>query len=198
LEREYGGAASSDLMNSSSSAWVTWLTQNTISCDHDRGELSSGPIEESDAVGKLANKAQCAIGDRIRHARVGDGLRQYQIAERAGFSRCAVTAWELGQGISREKLVLFAQIVGVSAEWLITGERALETRRVRAAEFDPDQLEMLMAAAFELLGKPQGQAQELSKAILKAAERPQAGDRENPDRDLMRRLVQFLIRMYAP
>jgi hypothetical protein len=57
---------------------------------------------------------------------------------------------------------------------------------------------MLMAAAFEPLGKPQGQAQELSKAILKAAERPQAGDRENPDRDLMRRLVQFLIRMYAP
>jgi hypothetical protein len=91
---------------------------------------------------------------------------------------------------------MFAQIVGFSAEWLITGERALETRRVGVAEFDPNQLEMLMA--FDLLGKPQGQAQEPSKAILKAVERPQAGDLEIPDRDLMRRLVLFLIRMYAP
>jgi hypothetical protein len=48
------------------------------------------------------------------------------------------------------------------------------------AEFDPDEPELLMVAAFEVLGKPQGQAQELSKAILKAAERPQAGDREIP------------------
>jgi hypothetical protein len=43
---------------------------------------------------------------------------------------------------------------------------------VPTAEFDPDQLERLMVAAFELLGKPQGQARELSRAILKAAERP--------------------------
>ena len=46
------------------------------------------------------------------------------------------------------------------------------------AEFDPDQLERLMVAAFELLGKPEGQARELSRAILKAAERPQSDDPE--------------------
>lgn len=161
---------------------------NSIACDREEGELSSGPVA---VAGKQA------IGERIRRARLKAGLRQYQIAERTGVSRSAVSAWELGQGISSEKLVLFAQIVGVSAEWLITGEQALETRRARAAEFDPDQLEILIATAFELLGKPQSQAQELSKAILKAAERPQSDDQEPPDHALTRRLAEFLVRMYV-
>jgi len=43
--------------------------------------------------------------------------------------------------------------------------------RVPTTEFDPDQLERLMVAAFELLGKRRGEAQELARAILKAAER---------------------------
>jgi hypothetical protein len=44
--------------------------------------------------------------------------------------------------------------------------------RMRTAEFDPDQLELFMVAAFELLGKPQGEAQEFARSILRAAERP--------------------------
>jgi hypothetical protein len=59
----------------------------------------------------------------------------------------------------------------------------------RMAEFDPDQLESFMVASFELLGKPQAEAQELARAILKAAERPQSGDPGPPDRDPPRRLV---------
>jgi LDH2 family malate/lactate/ureidoglycolate dehydrogenase len=61
---------------------------------------------------------------------------------------------------------------------LITGGKFLGDR---VAEFDADQLETLMVAAFELLGKPEDQAQELARSILRAAERPQSGD---PDRDL--------------
>jgi hypothetical protein len=68
----------------------------------------------------------------------------------------------------------------VSAEWPITGEKSLEDR-VRMAEFDSDQLESLMAAAFELLGKAEADARELARAILKAAERPQSGDPGPPD-----------------
>jgi LDH2 family malate/lactate/ureidoglycolate dehydrogenase len=59
---------------------------------------------------------------------------------------------------------------------------------VRTAEFDADHLERLMVAAFELLGKPEVEAQELAKAILKAAEWPQSGDQRPPDRDPTRRL----------
>ena len=61
-------------------------------------------------------------------------------------------------------------------------------RGTRMAEFDPNHLESLMVAAFELLGKPEAQAQEIARAILKAAERPQSGDPGSPDRDRTRRL----------
>jgi LDH2 family malate/lactate/ureidoglycolate dehydrogenase len=61
--------------------------------------------------------------------------------------------------------------------------------RVRRAEFDPDQLESLMVTAFELLGKPEAQAQELARSILGAAERPHSGDPGPPDRDPTRNRV---------
>jgi LDH2 family malate/lactate/ureidoglycolate dehydrogenase len=52
-------------------------------------------------------------------------------------------------------------------------------------EYDSDQLKSLMVEAFELLGKPPGEARELARAILKAAERPQSvhlGPRDRPQR----------------
>jgi hypothetical protein len=58
--------------------------------------------------------------------------------------------------------------------------------RVLMAEFDPDQLQSLMVAAFALLGKPEAEAWELARAILKAAERPHSDDRGPPRRDLTR------------
>jgi hypothetical protein len=64
----------------------------------------------------------------------------------------------------------------------ITGGKFLEGR-VRTAEFDRDQLERLMVAAFELLGKPEGQAQEFARSILRAAEQPQSGHQGSPDQD---------------
>ena len=57
--------------------------------------------------------------------------------------------------------------------------------RVSKAEFDPHLLERFMVAAFELLGKPETQARELAKAILKAAERPPVDDQESSIRDRM-------------
>jgi hypothetical protein len=70
----------------------------------------------------------------------------------------------------------------------ITGEKSLEDR-MPTAEFDPDQLERLMVAAFELLGKRRAEVQELARAILKAAERPQSGDPTPQDPDPTRHLV---------
>jgi hypothetical protein len=58
------------------------------------------------------------------------------------------------------------------------GVEGLAAPSRRSAKYDPVQLEDLMAAAFELLGKREAQAQELSKAILKAAERPQSDGQE--------------------
>jgi hypothetical protein len=68
---------------------------------------------------------------------------------------------------------------------LITREMTLEDGMSKA-EFDSDQLESFMVAAFELLGKPETQAQELAKAILKAAEWRPVDDQESSDRGQMR------------
>jgi LDH2 family malate/lactate/ureidoglycolate dehydrogenase len=54
---------------------------------------------------------------------------------------------------------------------------------MRTAAFDPDQLERLMASAFELLGRPEGQAQELARSILRAGQLPQSGDQAPQDHD---------------
>jgi hypothetical protein len=62
---------------------------------------------------------------------------------------------------------------------LITGGKVWEDR---VAEFDPAHLERLMVAAFEMLGKLEEEAQELARAILKAAERLQSDDPGPPDR----------------
>jgi transcriptional regulator with XRE-family HTH domain len=153
--------------------------------------------------GRIAD-ANKATGQRIRLARKWAGLNQDEVATRMGLSRASVSNWELGQGIKRENLVGFAQVAGVSAEWLLTGEPTLAPKGEKASdpatalEIDVAQLERLTAAAFELLGKPLGQSQELAKAILKASVRPRSGAREPQDDALTKRLAQFLIQMYAP
>ena len=143
-------------------------------------------------------------GERIRFARKWAGLNQGEVATRMGLSRGSVSNWEVGQGIKRENLVSFAQITGVSAEWLMTGEPSLAPKGEETSDqgsalaIDVAQLERLIAAAFESLGKPAGESQELAKAILKAAVYPPSGAQEPHDEALTKRLAQFLIRLYAP
>jgi transcriptional regulator with XRE-family HTH domain len=150
-----------------------------------------------------ANKG---TGERIRLARKWAGLNQDEVATHMGLSRASVSNWELGQGIKRGNLLSFAQIAGVSAEWLMTGEPNLAPKGERASDqasasaltINVAQLESLIAAAFELLGKPAVQSEELAKAILKAALFPPSSAQEPHDEALTKRLAQFLIRMYAP
>jgi transcriptional regulator with XRE-family HTH domain len=164
------------------------------SYDNDTGR--SGRIRD-------ANKG---TGERIRLARKWAGLNQDEVATRMGLSRASVSNWELGQGIKRGNLLSFAQIAGVSAEWLMTGEPNLAPKGERASDqasasalaIDVVQLERLIAAAFELLGKPALQSEELAKAILKAAVFPQSSAQEPHNEALTKRLAQFLIQMYAP
>jgi transcriptional regulator with XRE-family HTH domain len=165
--------------------------------------LASGQSDDSAIGGDLPRKVEDAvdakrgIGERIKQARFEAGLQQFEVAKRCGVSRSAVSAWELGQGIRSQKLVEYARVVGVSAEWLITGERIAARERLSTADLDPTQLQRLIAASFQLLGRTPGQAEEWSKAILKASERPQGADQEVHEPTLTRRLAQFLMRMYG-
>jgi transcriptional regulator with XRE-family HTH domain len=150
-----------------------------------------------------ANKG---TGERIRLARKSAGLNQDEVATRMGLSRASISNWELGQGIKRGNLLSFARIANVSAEWLMTGEPNLAPKGERASDQDPSsalaidvvQLEGLIAAAFEFLGKSALQSEELAKAILKAAMSSRSDAQEQHDEALTKRLAQVLIRMYAP
>jgi hypothetical protein len=75
---------------------------------------------------------------------------------------------------------LRATRAAVNGPGWINSEKSLEDP---VAEFDPAHLERLMVAAFEMLGKLEEEAQELARAILKAAERLQSGDPEDQDPD---------------
>jgi transcriptional regulator with XRE-family HTH domain len=159
---------------------------------------------DPDRSGRVRD-ANKGTGERIRFARKWAGLNQDEVATRMGLSRASVSNWELGQGIKRGNLLSFARIAGVSAEWLMTGEPNLAPKGEKAPDqasasaltIDVAQLERLIAAAFELLGKPAVQSEELAKAILKAAVVPQSGAQEPHDEALTKRLAQFVIRMYA-
>jgi transcriptional regulator with XRE-family HTH domain len=165
--------------------------------------LASALSDDSTGGGDLPRKVEDArdskgaIGQRIKQARLQAGLQQFEVAQRCGVSRAAVSNWENGQGIRSQKLIEFARVVGVPAEWLITGARTAASDRASPADLDPIQLQRLIASSFQLLGKTQGQAEEWSKAILKASERPQGADQEAHEPTLTQRLAQFLMRMYA-
>jgi transcriptional regulator with XRE-family HTH domain len=165
--------------------------------------LSSGQVYDSGSGANLLQKvedvvdAKRGMGERIKLARLQAGLQQVEVAKRCGVSRAAVSNWEHGQGIRSQKLIEYARVVRVPAEWLITGGQIAARERTSTTDLDPIQLQRLIAASFQLLGRTPGQAEEWSKAILKASERPQGEDQEAHEPALTQRLAQFLMRMYA-
>jgi transcriptional regulator with XRE-family HTH domain len=179
------------------------MIASTIPFSHGKVLISYSESYDSDSGGDLPRKvedvvdAKRGIGERIKQARLQAGLQQFEVAKRCGVSRAAVSNWERGQGIRSQKLIEYARVAGVPAEWLITGERIAASERTSTTDLDPIQLQRLIAASFQLLGKTQGQAEEWSKAILKASERPQGADQEAHEPTLTQRLAQFLMRMYG-
>jgi transcriptional regulator with XRE-family HTH domain len=172
-------------------------------CSDSQALIATGQSNDSGSGVDLPRKVEDAvdakrgIGERIKQARLQAGLQQFEVAKRCGVSRAAVSNWECGQGIRSQKLIEYARVVRVPAEWLITGERTAATERTATADLDLVQLQRLIASSFQLLGRTPGQAEEWSKAILKASERPQGAVPEAHEQTLTQRLAQFLMRMYG-
>ena len=79
-----------------------------------------------------------AIAARLRSAREAAGLSQGQVARKMELHRPAISEIEAGRRrVSAEELVVFAELYGVSVEW-ISGAQSLEP--------DPAEDRMLMAA----------------------------------------------------
>lgn len=67
------------------------------------------------------------IGARIRQARERSGLSQTALAHKLGITRSACSQWEADDGTAprRERLEQLAQLLGVSFEWLATGNAVM-------------------------------------------------------------------------
>lgn len=67
---------------------------------------------------------QWTLGDRLRKARVHNGLDQSEMARKLGVAQTAVAKWEADQRRPRDLLAVvdhWAEITGVPREWLMFG-----------------------------------------------------------------------------
>jgi len=64
---------------------------------------------------------KAAMGRRIRQIRLGEGLRQWELAKRLGTTQSAVHKYEHGVVPEPRRLMELARIGGTSVEWVLTG-----------------------------------------------------------------------------
>ncbi len=82
-----------------------------------------------------------AVGDRLRRLREWRNLRQPDLAERAGLSRCTVYRAELGtSALTADQAHLFARVLNVPVEWLFADDW---TRADDPADVPQPQMQLL-------------------------------------------------------
>jgi transcriptional regulator with XRE-family HTH domain len=64
-----------------------------------------------------------AFGERLRAARTRAGLKQSELAERAGIGKRALENYESGARIPRTAVPELARVLEVEPDWLLYGER---------------------------------------------------------------------------
>jgi len=78
------------------------------------------------------------IGSRIKQARSEAGMTQKGLAEKAKCEQSTVAHWESERNLpSTEKLKSLADILGVSASWLLSGESGGGTKTTKVPASDP-------------------------------------------------------------
>ena len=73
------------------------------------------------------------LGSRVKARREVLGISQEYLARAIGVSKNTVTRWEHGSAPAAERALVLAKALGVSIEWLVTGESAPKRRGRRAA-----------------------------------------------------------------
>lgn len=84
-------------------------------------------------------KAPEMLKDRILERRTALGLSQAQLAEKAGVSQVTIQHLESGRNSTSKKLLEIARALGVTAEWLGSGEgRSRASSNVQASNVEPE------------------------------------------------------------
>lgn len=75
----------------------------------------------------MTDDARTEIATRLRRAREAAGLSQGQVARRLDLHRPTVSEIEAGRRrVTADEVARFADLYGVSAEWITTGQRSGE------------------------------------------------------------------------
>ncbi len=85
------------------------------------------------------NKPSEMLKDRILERRTALGLSQAQLAEKSGVSQVTIQHLESGRNSTSKKLLDIARALGVTAEWLASGEGPLrEASNVQSVSQQPE------------------------------------------------------------
>lgn len=73
----------------------------------------------------MPEKTDSSVAQRLREAREASGLSQGQVARKLDLHRPTVTEIEAGRRkVSAEEVAKFADLYGVTAEWIVSGASA--------------------------------------------------------------------------
>jgi transcriptional regulator with XRE-family HTH domain len=86
--------------------------------------------------GMVGTAAQ-GVGERIKLARQKNGLTQKALAKKLGVTSGAVGQWEIGGAPATERLVMVADCLGVSLDWLL-GRLPADKPSAVGADMDED------------------------------------------------------------
>jgi len=102
------------------------------------------------------------IGERILEAAKQKKLSQGELSKMLGISQASVSAWKTGSVPSSDKIVPLAEILGVSIEYLLTGEPQKQTLEQPEAKSAMSDLEVGLK-----IGRLEGRIEELEKLVLR-------------------------------
>lgn len=83
---------------------------------------------------------ESTLQSRLREARDEANLTQSQLAERAGVKQSTISALENKEGTGTKYIARIAQILGVNAYWLETGQ---EPKRPSGLILSPEELQVI-------------------------------------------------------
>ena len=133
-----------------------------------------------------------AMGKRIRQIRLGEGLRQWELARFLGTTQSAVHKYEHGVIPEPRRLIELSRIGNTTIEWILTGQH-WENGSSEQPSLAEDVLEM----ACRLRELSQEGKKSLNAALRicrEAVNAVQSTDSEMPGADT----VQFMLREHGP
>jgi transcriptional regulator with XRE-family HTH domain len=133
-----------------------------------------------------------AMGKRIRQIRLGEGLRQWELARSLGTTQSAVHKYEHGVIPEPRRLIELARIGNTTIEWVLTGQH-WENGSSEQPRLEDDVLEMACRLR-ELSLEGKKSLDDALRICREAVNAVQSASAETPGANTL----QFMLREHGP